>query len=465
MRTARPPLLTRLEARAVDAVGDRRQVHVVLVLAAVLALEASDKGAVSATAANLEDAFSVGKTEIGLLLTVSQLVGATATLGFGVLVDRVRRTRLLALATGLWAVAMIAGSIAPTYWWLFASRIFLGGVTATAFPAVASLLGDAFPTGDRARIFSYVLAGELVGTGFGIVAAGILASVWSWRVAFTALALPAVAVGWSVHRLGEPRRREAGTGAPEERHDATPVELARRQGVRPDAGHVLDRPHAAIGLWRAIRYVLGVRTNVILIASSALGYYLFAGVRAFGVQYVTEHYRVSQGLASALVLLLGVGAIGGVLLGGRVTDGLLRRGRLDARIVVPAVGFLATVVVLAPALVTTSLALAVPLLITAGFFQALANPPLDAARLDVIPPRLWGRAEATRSVARTTLEAIAPLAFGLMADHLFSGGIRALELTFLVMLVPLALAGGILLLARRSYPTDVVTADESARVA
>jgi hypothetical protein len=46
--------------------------------------------------------------------------------------------------------------------------------------------------------------------------------------------------------------------------------------------------------------------------------------------------------------------------------------------------------------------------VAAGFLLAAANPPLDAARLDVMPPRLWGRAEGTRSVVRTGLEALAP---------------------------------------------------------
>ena len=49
------------------------------------------------------------------------------------------------------------------------------------------------------------------------------------------------------------------------------------------------------------------------------------------------------------------------------------------------------------------------------------------------------------------------MAFGALADLL--GGKRAgLQLTFLVMLVPLLANGIILLFALRTYPTDVATA-------
>ena len=219
-----------------------------------------------------------------------------------------------------------------------------------------------------------------------------------------------------------------------------------------------------LSIWGAIRYVLRIRTNVILIISSALGYYMFAGIRTFGVEYADEHYGLSQGLASGLVFIIGAGAVLGVLASGRISDHLLDNGHLNARITVPAVAFVLTTVTFAPAIVFRSLFLVIPLLIGAGFFLAAANPPLDAARLDVVPGQLWGRAEAARTVIRTGLEALAPLLFGLLADEVFGGrGDSGLEATFLVMTVPLLASGLVLLLARSSYLTDVATARRASR--
>jgi len=79
---------------------------VAAVLAAVLALNGADLATVSATADNLEPAFHIGTTAIGLLVTVVALGGAVFTLPAGVLTDRVRRTRLLAAGVTAWSAAI-----------------------------------------------------------------------------------------------------------------------------------------------------------------------------------------------------------------------------------------------------------------------------------------------------------------------------------------------------------------------
>lgn len=88
--------------------------------------------------------------------------------------------------------------------------------------------------------------------------------------------------------------------------------------------------------------------------------------------------------------------------------------------------------------------------------------------------QLWGRAEAVRTVLRSLLEAAAPLIFGYVSSSFgggaaglsgvtghgnATGGSRGLDTTFLIMLVPLALSGVLLLTAARArYPRDVATA-------
>ena len=93
-----------------------------------------------------------------------------------------------------------------------------------------------------------------------------------------------------------------------------------------------------------------------------------------------------------------------------------------------------------------------------------------------MPALLWGRAEGVRTLLRQSAQGAAPLLFGLVADS-FSGAhvlvstdqkisalaTQGLQYAFLLMLCPLLLNGVILLLARRRYPADVVTAVESER--
>jgi hypothetical protein len=113
---------------------------------------------------------------------------------------------------------------------------------------------------------------------------------------------------------------------------------------------------------------------------------------------------------------------------------------------------------LIPAIFTRDLIAALPYLIAVAFCLAAQNPPLDAARLDIMPAPLWGRAESIRTVVRSPAQALAPLLFGAMADYVFGGGRTGLQWTFAVMLIPLAASAALLYHALRSYPRDVAMA-------
>jgi predicted MFS family arabinose efflux permease len=181
--------------------------------------------------------------------------------------------------------------------------------------------------------------------------------------------------------------------------------------------------------------VLRIRTNVIIIAS-ALGYFFFAGLRSFAILFTTSHYGLSKAVASPLVLVAGTGAVAGVYAGGRIADRLLARGYIRARILVPAVCLLAMTPVLAVAIVATSIVVALPLLTLGAALLGAANPAMDAARLDIMHPRLWGRAEGIRTVARTMGEAAAPISFGFVSQYAFGGAHRAGHATGLEYTLP-----------------------------
>jgi predicted MFS family arabinose efflux permease len=310
-----------------------------------------------------------------------------------------------------------------------------------------------------------VLAGELLGAGFGFAVTGDIAAL-SWRAAFVILALPAFALAWLVLRLPEPKRGSGGTLSP--RHEDAPADdaphetdaqrLARARGVEADPNAVLRVHPERINLIEAVRHVLRVRTNVILIASSALGYYFLAGVQTFGNEFEKQQYGINQALANVLLLVIGIGAVGGTLLGGLVGDRFLRYGRLSARIWTAAIAATLTTVLFVPALFSRDAGSALPYLMAAVFALSAQNPPIDAARLDIMPPALWGRAESVRTLVRSLLQALAPLLFGAVSDYVFGGGRSGLQWTFFVMLFPLGASAVLLFRAIRTYPADVAAA-------
>ena len=444
-------------AELTRTLGGAERTRVIVTLACVLGLSGADVATVGASATELRHGLHINNTDIGLLVAATSLVGAVATLPFGILADRVWRTRTLAVSILLWAGAMLWSAAVSNFHELLIARLFLGAVTASAGPMIASLVGDYFGGWERGRIYGFILTGELVGAGFGFAVTGDIAAA-SWRAAFVALALPALALAVFVARLPEPRRGGMGVLP----HETDAQRLARERGLEPDPELVLHGGGERMNIIAATRYVLRVRTNVVLIAASALGYYFFAGIQTFGTEFVKEQYSVGQALANVLLLVIGVGAVGGVLVGGAVGDRLLRRKHLNGRILVAAVSAALAPVLFAPAIFTRGAGTAPPYLIGAAFVLSAQNPPLDAARLDIVPPRLWGRAEAVRTLLRSTAQALAPLVFGAVSDYVFGGGRTGLQWTFLVMLVPLAASAFLLARGLRTYPRDVATAAASA---
>lgn len=494
-----------VKERVDEVAGGPARRHVILLLAAILGLDTADKAALSSVAGGLKAAFGVGNTDVGILLSVVSVVGAVLTLPMGALVDRFRRTRMLWIAIVLWSIGMLVSGLATSYVFLLGARVFLGVVTALAGPAVASLVGDFFPGRDRGRVYGMVLAGELIGLGAGFLVSGLLSSWLDWRWAFWGLvpmsAVIAILVraflpepargGQSWLRVGaeHARSREdvAAGRFPEETADqadagetgdsGTRQDMGRRaagEGARPRRELVMHEDPQRRSLWWAARYVLSVPTVRRLIVGSTLVYFYFAGLRSFVVVYYTAHLGISRAAVTSFALLVGIATVGAVVLGGRFSDRLIDRGRLTARLVVPSAVLVLTVAVAIPAIILTSLWAVVPLLCVAGALMAAANPPIDAARLDVIPAGLWGRAEAVRQCLRGLGEAAAPVTFGVVSQYVFgagSGGVslgagathsgqdtRGLEYTFLLMSLTLLVGAVVVFFARRPYARDVVTA-------
>ncbi|MGH2889670.1 MAG: MFS transporter [Solirubrobacteraceae bacterium] len=498
-------LVRLLRGRVVELVGGPARARVILLFGGVLALSSAQIATVGAVAPQLEQSLHVGNTKIGLLNSVALLIGAAAVLPVGMVVDRFRRIPMLAISMILWSATTILGAIASSYTTLLLTRVGLGAVTATAGPAIASLTGDYFPSRERSRVYGYILSGEIAGTAAGFVVSGTLASLFSWRVAFFVLGIPGLLIARALWRtVPEPRRGgqsrlapgtlsldDAGPGpgrtdnatgsdsAPPAPEADLAFEAIRRRGFEPDPALILDRDPDRMPLVDAIKYILRIPTNVLLIISSSLGYFFFAGLQTFALVFLRGHYRISEATATLMLGLLVLGSLVGTLVSGPISDAVARRGTFESRIWVPAVCYLAAVGVLIPGLLSDSLGSGIWFDVAGAALISAANPPLDAARLDIMPSGLWGRAESTRTFLRSLAQALAPLLFGVVADlisgfvpqqapigtrthHLISTSAgTGLQISFLIMLITLAAAGVFLLRARHTYPTDVATAGAS----
>ncbi len=495
-----------MRGQVVKRVGGPARARVIMLFGGVLALSGADSAAVGAMAPQLERALNIGNTEIGLLSSVTLVVGAVFTIPVGLLVDRVHRMPLLTASIILWSAASILGGLAGDYFDLLIARLLLGAVIATAGPAIASLTGDYFGAGERGRVWAYILGGEIAGTAVGFIVMGSIASALSWRASFIVLAIPGLFLARSLYRtVPEPLRggqSHLAPGAVELRPPSPDQmvaaaraaefeqpppdeggemarEWARRRGVKPDPRLVLDVDPRSLSLAASIRYILSIPTNLWMIISSSVGYFYFQGLSTFALLFVRGHYDIGQAGAELVLALLVGGAMVGTLVVGRLTDILLSRGYLEVRVWIPAICYLGAALLLIPGLVSRHETPAVWFDVGGAALLSAANPPLNAARLDIVPAGLWGRAESTRTVVRSLAQALSPVVFGglsVLIAGIFPAqtpigthphGVinpsetRGLEVTFLVLLVTLAAAGLVLLRARRTYAPDIAAAAAS----
>ncbi len=485
-----------VRGHVVQFVGGPARTRVVVLFGCVLALSSAQISTVGAVAPAMEQSLHIHNTEIGLLNTVTLLTAALAVLPIGMLVDKTKRIPMLSISIVLWSVTTILGALAGSYGTLLLSRVLLGLVSATAGPAIASLTGDYFPSHERARVYGYILTGEIAGTAVGFVLCGTIASAFSWQAAFWVLALPGFFLARSLWRtVPEPLRggqsrlergapdlaaggsaRQAGDNGADGEDQELAFRLVSEQGYKPDPRLILYRNPDRMSLSDSIRYILRIPTNLLLIVSSSLGYFFFAGLETFAVVFVRGHFQASQATATAVLGVLVIGAVIGTLLSGPLTDALTRSGHVGARVWVPGICNIAGGIVLIPAFATNGLGTAVAFCFIGTALISAANPPLDAARLDIMPSGLWGRAESVRTFLRSVAQALAPLLFGGVSD-LVAGFVPqkaplgthtlgpvsiaagdGLQVTFLIMLVALLAAGWFLFRAWKTYPGDIATA-------
>jgi MFS family permease len=494
-----------IRGEVVRRVGGPARARVIVLFAAVLALNGADAATVGAVAPQLEASLHINNADVGLLSSVSLLVGAIFTIPVGLLVDRTRRMPLLALTIILWSIASLFSAFAGGFGGLLLTRLALGAVAASAGPAIASLTGDYFGAGERGRIWSYILVGEAAGTAFGFIVSGFVASLIDWRAAFVVLALPGFFLARELYRtVPEPlrggqshlevgaldldpairqaaaaaERGERAAPAPEAPADAAAWEAARRAGAVPDPERVLHEDPRGMSLVESVRYLFSIPSNVLMIIGSSLGYFFFAGLQTFALLFVKGHYHASQAASELALALLVVGAVIGTLVGGRLPDILLKRGDLGARMWFPGVCYIAAALCLIPGFVGSQLTPAVWFDVAGAAFISAANPPIQAARLDVVPAGLWGRSQSALTAVRSLAQAAAPLVFGGISQLVAgivptqapigthprapsSNASTGLEITFLLLLTALFAAGWFLFRARKTFATDVATAAAS----
>jgi MFS family permease len=343
-----------------------------------------------------------------------------------------------------------------------------------------------YPPERRGRVMAALDAGQSAGTAVCFLLAALALRWFSWRMAFWWLAAAGVILAFAASRLRDPaplgRIRFWGPRLrPEVFDEEEPVEVVALAQVPVGSGPIVGpeievieavslppvgpppgEDAVSLSLWKVMRELLSIRTNRVVLLGEAVGNFFYAGVTSFAVLYATERFGVSTADVDSAAPFVAVGIVAGLLLGGAVGDRLARRGGGSRRLILACTLDLCAAAILVPAVAFHSGVVSASLLILAAAILAGGAPCLDAVRIDIVRPEIRGRAEAARGLLTLGASAIAPMVFGLVAVSFGGQGSNGSGLgdAFLVMLLPLAASGVILLAGLRSYDTDVAAAAE-----
>ena len=245
--------------------------------------------------------FAFSDTQLGLLgglaFTATYIVA-----GFPAarLADRSVRKNIVATAITFWSAMTALCGAAAGFWSLFLARTGVGVGEGCSGPASQSLIADFFSRRELARAMGILTLGASLGTVTGLMAGGLLAEAFGWRMAFVLMAVPGIAIGAVLYfTVREPvRGRLAAAGA-----------------------NVTQRP-----LGETVRTLVGNRVFLGIAAGWAVQIMIGYGMAFWLAPVMLRQFDVSVGdVALYLGLAFLVGGIPGPLLGGFLTDLLTRR--------------------------------------------------------------------------------------------------------------------------------------------
>ena len=151
----------------------------------------------------------------GLLGSLTLAASAAGGIVFGVLADRIGRTRALSLSILLYSVFTAACGLAQTVAQLAVFRIFLGLGMGGEWASGAALVSETWPAKHRGKALGLMQSCWAIGYGAAAIVTMIVLPRFGWRAVFFVGVLPALFTLWIRRNVPEPelwRKTRAGLG-------------------------------------------------------------------------------------------------------------------------------------------------------------------------------------------------------------------------------------------------------------
>jgi len=289
-----------------------------MMLFVIVVINYLDRSNLSIVGPQLTRALHLTPVKLGIILSGFGWTYVALQVPCGRLVDRVHPRYLFGCILGLWSLATLSLGLVTGFAGLLLLRLAVGAFEAPAYPINNRVVTTWFGEDERAGAIAFYTSGQYVGLGFLTPLLSWIDLSYGWRTVFAVTGVIGItwAVVWFV--LYRDPRDFHGVNQAEIDH------IAACGGI-PDLSQRIVSHKKMLG-WADWKVVLGRRK----LWGVYLGQFGINATQWFFLTwfptYMVTYRHVSFAKSGLLEALPFLGAFVGVLLGGFVSDGLLRKG-------------------------------------------------------------------------------------------------------------------------------------------
>ena len=379
-----------------------------------VAINYMDRANLSVAGVALQQEFNLSATQLGVLFSAFTWAYAIAQVPVGVLLDKIGPRLLYAGAIVIWGLFTfimafsahgVFATASASFAFLIVCRVFIGIAEGPAYPCNTKIASLWFPNKERARAISTYSSAQYIGLAAFTPILAIMISWWGWESVFYFSGGIAVIYGFVWYAFYRD---------PKDAKNVNEVELnylKENGGYNPDVDS--NEKQEQKNSWSEIFYVIRQRRvwGIFIAqfsASSTLYFFL-----TWFIIYLQEGLHLSISKAGFIACVPYLMAMCGVLLGGTISDGLLKRGHsiTFARKCPMIVGGIISAVLCLANFFEHSPIIAIIILSLAFFANAGSNLGW-VAMSDIMPKRMMGTVGGILNLFGNFSGIITPIVFG-----------------------------------------------------
>jgi MFS transporter, ACS family, hexuronate transporter len=274
-----------------------------------------DRSSIGLAAPLIREELHISASQMGLVFS-GFFLGYTlfAFIG-GRLSDRFGPRRVLSCAMAAWTIVSASTATVTGLWSILLIRLMMGPIEGPILSTANRMVANWFPRREAGRTLGFLLSGVMFGSAVAGPLVGLVAARFGWRGAFLCTASIGAVwfVCWRLFSSDSPRTSKG----------VSPDELALIESDRSDDdASVSTRGAMTVQLLRRYLFSPGVLGTAV--GLFALSYSIYVLVSWFPT-YLVEVHRVDIVDMGWLVAIPWVAGIPGSILGGMISDYLVRR--------------------------------------------------------------------------------------------------------------------------------------------